>query len=51
MQNILGDLNGIVSKIAKNQSYSLVLDAQAVIFATDGNDITKDVAKQFNDKS
>ncbi len=48
MQNILGDLNGIVSKIAKNQSYSLVLDSQAVIFAVDGNDITKDVAKQFN---
>ena len=48
MQGILGDLNGIVSKIAKNQNYVLVLDAQAVIFASDGNDITKDVAKQFN---
>ena len=51
MQGILGDLNGIVSNIAKNKSYALVLDSQAVIFASDGNDITKDVAKQFNDKS
>jgi outer membrane protein len=50
MQNILGDLNGIVSDIAKKQAYSLVLDSQAVVFAADGNDITKDVEKQFNDK-
>lgn len=51
MQGILGELNGIVSGIAKSQSYALVLDSQAVIFAADGNDITKDVAKQFNSKS
>ena len=50
MQGILADLNGIVSTIAKKQSYALVLDSQAVIFAVDGNDITKDVAKQFNNK-
>ena len=48
MQGILADLNGIVSAIAKAQSYALVMDSQAVIFAADGNDITKDVAKQFN---
>lgn len=51
MQGILGDLNGIVSTIAKSQNYTLVLDSQAVIFASDGNDITKDVAKQFNAKA
>jgi outer membrane protein len=51
MQGILGDLNGIVSKIAKDQKYNLVLDSQAVIFAADGTDITKDVAKDFNSKS
>ena len=51
MQGILGELNGIVSNIAKSQSYALVLDSQAVIFAADGNDITKDVAKDFNSKS
>lgn len=51
MQGILNDLNGIVSTIAKAQNYNLVLDSQAVIFASDGNDITKDVAKQFNDKA
>lgn len=48
MQGILSNLNGIVSSIAKSQQYALVLDSQAVIFAADGNDITKDVAKQFN---
>lgn len=51
MQNILNDLNGIVSTIAKGASYSLVLDSQAVIFAPDGNDITKEVATKFNEKS
>lgn len=50
MQGILSDLNGIVSTIAKKQAYALVLDSQAVIFAADGNDITKDVAKEFNSK-
>lgn len=50
MQGILNDLNGIVSNIAKKDDYSLVLDSQAVIFAADGNDITKDVTKKFNDK-
>lgn len=50
MQGILGDLNGIVSNIAKDKNYVLVLDSQAVIYAGDGNDITKDVASQFNNK-
>jgi len=51
MQNILNNLNGIVSGIAKNESYALVLDSQAVIYASDGNDITKTVADEFNKKS
>ncbi len=50
MQGILSDLNGIVASIAKSQNYALVLDSQAVIFAGSGNDITSDVAKQFNAK-
>lgn len=50
MQGILGDLNGIVSTIAKKDSYSLVLDAQAVVFASDGNDLTKQVSTEFNKK-
>ena len=50
MQGILNDLNGIVSSIAKAQAYTLVFDSQAVIYAADGTDITKDVAKQFNSK-
>jgi outer membrane protein len=50
MQGILNDLNSIVSSIAKSQSYTLVFDSQAVIYAADGTDITKDVAKQFNNK-
>lgn len=50
MQGILGDLNGIVSSIAKQQGFTVVFDAQAVVFAADGSDITKPVADQFNKK-
>lgn len=52
MQNIMGDLNGVVTTIAKNQNYALVLDAQAVIYPASGggNDITSEVTKQFNSK-
>ncbi len=51
MQNILGDLNSVVSGIAKSQKYNLVLDSQAVVYPGSSIDITKDVAKQFNNKS
>lgn len=51
MQGVLGDLNKVVTNIAKSQNYALVLDAQAVIYSVNGNDITKDVAKQFNSLS
>lgn len=50
MQGILNDLNTIVSDLAKKQSYSLVLDAQAVVFASDGSDLTKEVSAAFNKK-
>ena len=49
MQSVMGDLNSVVSSIAKSQGYSIVLDSQAVLFSQ-GSDITADVAKQFNDK-
>ena len=51
MQGILADLNGIVSDLAKAQAFALVLDSQAVIYAGNGTDITKDVASKFNSKS
>lgn len=51
MQNILGDLNSVVSNIAKTNGYTLVLDSQAVVYPGSSTDVTKDVAKQFNNKS
>lgn len=51
MQNILGDLNSVVSSIAKTNGYTLVLDSQAVVYPGSSTDVTKDVAKQFNNKS
>lgn len=49
-QGLFKDLDGIVSDIAKKQSYNLVLDAQPVLFAADREDITQQVSDQFNKK-
>lgn len=50
MQSVLGQLNTIISTLAKKNDYSLVLDSQAVIYAKDSSDITKQVAKEFDNK-
>lgn len=50
MKNVLAQLNDIISSIAKKQGYSMVLDSQAVIFAGEGADITKEVSKEFDSK-
>lgn len=48
MQSVLGQLNSIISDLAKKSNYSLVLDSQAVIYSKDSSDITKQVAKAFD---
>ncbi|SRR5579883_498409 len=50
MKSVLAQLNDIISGIAKKDNYSLVLDSQAVIYANDSADITKDVSKEFDKK-
>jgi outer membrane protein len=49
MKNVLTQLNDIISSLAKKNNYSLVLDAQAVIYVGTGStDITKQVSKEFD---
>ncbi len=50
MKNVLAQLNDIISSIAKKSGYVMVLDSQAVIFAAEGADITKQVSKDFDSK-
>ncbi len=50
MKGVLADLNTIIAGIAKKSNYSLVLDSQAVVYAADSADITKDVAAAFDKK-
>lgn len=50
MKGVLAQLNEIISGIAKANNYSMVFDAQAVIYAVDGIDITKQVSKEFDKK-
>lgn len=50
MKDVLGQLNEIISSLAKKNSYTLVLDSQAVIYANESTDITKQVAKEFDGK-
>lgn len=50
MKSVLGQLNDVISGIAKQSNYTLVLDSQAVIYSADTSDITKQVAQQFDKK-
>jgi len=50
MKGVLTQLNDIISGIAKKNNYQLVLDSQAVIYASDSADITKQVSKEFDSK-
>lgn len=50
MKGVLAQLNSIIASIAKKNNYSLVLDSQAVIYAADSSDITKQVSKEFDTK-
>jgi outer membrane protein len=50
MKGVLSQLNDIIAGIAKKNSYQLVLDSQAVIYASDSADITKQVSKDFDSK-
>lgn len=50
MKDVLGQLNDIISSIAKKNNYTLVLDSQAVIYANDSTNITSQVAKEFDGK-
>ncbi|MHB1947617.1 MAG: OmpH/Skp family outer membrane protein [Gammaproteobacteria bacterium] len=50
MKSVLNQLNDIISALAKQNNYTLVLDSQAVIYAVDSSDITKQVASQFDKK-
>lgn len=48
MKGVLAQLNDVISTLAKKNNYTMVLDSQAVIFADQGIDITKDVASAFD---
>ncbi|MBV8801626.1 MAG: OmpH family outer membrane protein [Gammaproteobacteria bacterium] len=50
MKGVLAQLNEIISGLAKTSNYQFVLDSQAVIFAADGADITKQVQEAFDKK-
>ncbi len=50
MKNVLAQLNQIISSLAKKNNYQEVLDAQAVIYAVEGADITSQVTKEFDSK-
>ena len=48
MKSVLSQLNEIISGVAKKNNYTLVLDSQAVVYAADSSDITKQVSTAFN---
>lgn len=50
MKNVSTELKEIIANLAKKNSYSVVLDGQAVIYKSDAVDITKQVSAEFDKK-
>lgn len=50
LKGVMSQLNDIISGIAKKNNYSLVLDAQAVVYSAESADITKQVSSEFDKK-
>ena len=49
-RTVIVQQNDIISGIAKKNNFTLVLDSQAVIYANDTTNITKEVSKEFDKK-
>ena len=50
MKTVSTELKEIIANIAKKNSYTVVLDGQAVIYKSDSVDITKQVSAEFDKK-
>ncbi len=50
MNSVIQEIKGVVSKIAKDNSYTLVVSKQQVVFAEQELDITEQVLKALNSK-
>ena len=50
MGSVLQEIRGIVSDMAKDKSYTVVVSKQQVVFAEQGLDITDEVLKALNSK-
>lgn len=48
MKEVFEDLNGVITDLAKEKGFDVVLDSQAVAFADPSLDITSDVLTAFN---
>ena len=48
MKDVFEDLNVVITRLAKDKGYDVVLDSQAVAFADPTLDITNDVLAAFN---
>jgi outer membrane protein len=51
MQDILKDLEGIVSEVGKADKFTLILDRSQILFADQGIDITNRVIETFNSRA
>ena len=48
MQNLLDKLKMITTQVSKEKGYTLVIEKSAVVFASDGIDITSEVVKRYD---
>jgi len=50
MQDILKDLEGVVSDLGKAEKFTLILDRSQILFSDQGTDITTRVIETFNSR-
>ena len=51
MQDILKELEGVVSEFGKAEKFTLILDRSQILFADQGVDITSKVIETFNSRA
>ena len=51
MQDILKELEGIVTEVGKAEKFTLILDRSQILFADQGIDITSRVIETFNSRA
>lgn len=49
-RTILKEIKDVIDNMGKKEGYSLILDSRAILYGTEGDDLTNEILKALNDK-